>query len=163
MTKHHTTVIITIGFISSSPEARYPHTAANNTIHIISLSNYFPNNAHLLLEPLHGLLLGDPVSVAHSSLLPLPVPHPQARTSQHHIEIHPIDTDARVVLDPQVYVLLDPKAKVALVREVVLSQLVLSHFEPLLQDLLCLGTPHGAVDSYFLITTDAKGSDSETS
>ena len=59
--------------------------------------------------------------VAYSPTLSLAPGNSKARTTQDHVEIHPIDPDARVVLDAQVNVLLDPKAKVPHFREVVLS------------------------------------------
>lgn len=50
-------------------------------------------------------------------------------SAQHDVEVHAVDTNAWVVLDAQVDVLLDAEAKVAGVREVVLAQLVLTHLD----------------------------------
>merc|ERR1712088_190007 len=93
----------------------------------------------LLLEPLHGLLLLDLVVDAHLAALVLLVRHAEARPGHHDVEVHAVDTDARVVLDTQVDVLLDAEAEVARVAEVVLAQLVLLDLKALLQDLLGLG------------------------
>ena len=50
-------------------------------------------------------------------------------SAQHNVEVHAVDTDAWVVLDAQVDVLLNAEAKVACVGEVVLAQLVLTHLD----------------------------------
>lgn len=47
----------------------------------------------------------------------------------HHVEVQSVDTDAGVVLDAQINVLLDAEAKVSGIGEVVLSQLVLTHLK----------------------------------
>ena len=51
------------------------------------------------------------------------------RSSQDHVEVHTIDTNARVVLDTKINVFLDTKAKVASSTEVIFSQLVFTHLE----------------------------------
>lgn len=80
---------------------------------------------YLLLEPFHGFLLRDSVLIADSALSSLPVRHTVARPGQHHIEIHAIDPNTWVILDSQVNMLLNSEAKVTLIREVLLSELVL--------------------------------------
>ena len=84
-------------------------------------------------------------------------------STQHYIKVHTIDADARVVLDAQVNVLLNTKPKVASVREIVLVQLVLSHLQPFLKDLLCLCSTHSAVNSNLFIAANSKGTHSEPS
>ena len=143
------------------------------------------------LEPLHAILLLQLVGCAHLAHLQLAILHAAARPRKVHIEVHAVDACARVVLDPQVNVLLghtillscgqvhgsrmtpanglhkqrerkrnsyqrsqvlashtrqpfksfrprfsDAKAKAAISGKVLLSQLVLLHFQALLQDLL---------------------------
>ena len=78
-----------------------------------------------MLEPLHCLLFGDSVFIADSALSSLPVSHAVSRPGQHNVEIHSIDANAGVILDPEVNVLLNTESKVALVGEVLLSKLVL--------------------------------------
>ena len=63
--------------------------------------------------------------VSDSALSSLPVSHTVAGTSQDDVEVHPVNPDAGVILDAEVNVLLDAKPKVALIREVLLTQLVL--------------------------------------
>lgn len=47
----------------------------------------------------------------------------------YHVEVQSVDADAGVILDAQIDVLLDTKAEVSGIWEVVLSQLVLTHLE----------------------------------
>ena len=82
-------------------------------------------SSHLLLKPLHCFILGDTVLVTNSALSFLSVGDTVTRASQHDVEIHPIDANTRVILYAKINVLLDTKTKVALVREVLLSQLIL--------------------------------------
>ena len=63
--------------------------------------------------------------VSNSTLSSLPVAYAVAGPGQNNVEIHSINANAWVVLDPQINVLLDPKSKVALVRKVLLTQLIL--------------------------------------
>lgn len=67
--------------------------------------------------------------------------------------------DTRVVLDAQVDVLLDAKAKVARGREVALLELVLLDLEAALEDLLGLGAADRHVDGNLLVAADAKVAD----
>merc|ERR1719290_7389 len=116
----------------------------------------------LLLEPLLGVGLGQPVGEANvASLLP-PVQNVHAGSTQDNVEVHAVDADAGIVLDAQIDVLLDAKAKVAVVGKVLLPQLVLFDLEAALQNLLGLGASDGAVDRDLLVTTDTEGPDSVT-
>ena len=99
---------------------------------------------------------GNTVLVSNPALSSLPVRNTVPRPGQHNVKIHPINANARIVFDAEVNVLLDAKPKVALVREVLLPQLVLLDLQPLLEDLLGLGTTYCTVDCNLLITTDAK-------
>ena len=58
------------------------------------------------LEPLHAILLLQLVGCAHLAHLQLAILHAAARPRKVHIEVHAVDACARVVLDPQVNVLL---------------------------------------------------------
>ena len=80
------------------------------------------------LEPLHGVLLDQLVRSAHAAGLLPPVPDVHAGSAQHHVEVHAINTDRRVVFDTQVDVFLDSEAEVAVGTEVLTAQLVLKHF-----------------------------------
>ena len=115
------------------------------------------------MEPFHGLLFVHPVGCSNAALLALTVSHTVARAAQHHIEIHAVDAYAGVVLDPQINVLLDAKAKVASSREIVLAQFVLLDLQPLLQYFLRFGPPDCTMNGDLLIPPDAKGAYSKAS
>merc|ERR1719500_2461160 len=112
------------------------------------------------LEPLHGVLLVETMGTSDTASLAAPVSDVLAGTAEHNIEVHTVDTNAGIVLDSQVNVLLDSKSKVSFGGEVLLPELVLLDFESSLQDLLSLGSPDSAVDGDLLIPSDAEGADS---
>merc|ERR1719462_720824 len=130
--------------------------------------DFFVDESHLLglagedhtivlgLEPLHGVLLSQAVGEANLAYLSSPVSDVHARPAEDDKEVHTVDTNAWVVLDSQVNVLLDAEAKVAIVGEVLLPQLVLLHLEAPLQDFLGLGPPDSAVNGDFLVSPDPK-------
>merc|ERR1712168_163940 len=112
------------------------------------------------LEPFLSIRFGDLVSESNSGLLSATVCNIVSWSSQHNVEIHSVDTNTRIVLDTQINMFGNTKAKIAGGREISLSQFVFLHLQSFLQDFFCLGTPHSAVDSNFLITTNTKRSDS---
>ena len=57
------------------------------------------NTIVLGLEPLHGVLLGQPVLEAHVAGLAAPVADVHAGSAHDHVEVHAVDTDARVIPD----------------------------------------------------------------
>ena len=59
----------------------------------------------LLLEPAHGLLFADSVFGPNAACPALLVCDAETWPTQHHVEVQAVDTDARVILDPQVDVL----------------------------------------------------------
>ena len=79
------------------------------------------------------------------------------------IEIHSVDTNCWIVLDTKIDVLGNTETKVASLREVALAKLVLLDLEATLENLLCLWTTDGNVDSNFLVTTDTECTDSVAS
>lgn len=70
------------------------------------------NTVVFLLEPLHGVLLGEPVRKTNLALLPAAMRHVEAGPAQHDVEVQSVDTNRRVVLDTQVNVFLDSETKV---------------------------------------------------
>jgi hypothetical protein len=74
-------------------------------------------------------------------------------------EVHPEDTDARVVLDSEVNVFLHAEAEVSSVGEVLHPQGVLLDLEATLENLHRLFAPHSAVDGNLLVTPDAERPD----
>ena len=100
-----------------------------------------------------------PVGESDAAHLTLLVPDIVALPAQDDVEVHAVDTDGGVVLDSQIDVLLDAEAEVAVLAEVVATQLVLADLEAALQNLLGLGTTDCAVNGDLLVTTDAEGPD----
>ena len=49
------------------------------------------------LEPLHGILLGEPVSEPDTASLATSVTNVHARPSEHDVEVHAVDTNAGVI------------------------------------------------------------------
>ena len=66
---------------------------------------------------------------ADAAGLPAAVAHVHALAAEHDVEVHAVDTDGGVVLDTQIDVLLDAKAEVAVLAEVLPAQLVLADLE----------------------------------
>lgn len=78
-----------------------------------SSSSVQQNAVVLGLEPLHAILLPQFVGRTHLAHLQLAVLHTAARAGQVHVEVHAVDTGARVVLDTQVNVLLTAAGKLS--------------------------------------------------
>ena len=62
-----------------------------------------------------------------TSLLASLVSNVESWSSKHYVEVHTVDTNARVILDTKINVFLDAKTKVASTGEIALPQLVLTH------------------------------------
>jgi len=112
-----------------------------------------------LLEPRHRVILGDTVLEANASLALFSPRHTHSWSPQDHVEIHTKDTDTRVISGTEIDVLLDTETKVARVREVLPSQLILLHLETTLKNLLSLGPSDGNVNSNFLVSSDTECTD----
>ena len=65
------------------------------------------------LEPLHGIVLDESVGESNSSCLLASVTDIEAWSSQDDVEVHTVDTDAWVILDTKINVLLHSKTKVS--------------------------------------------------
>ena len=65
--------------------------------------------------------------------------HVHAGPAEDDKEVHTIDTDAWVILDAKINVLLDTETEVSVFREVLSSQLVLLYLQSSLENLLGLG------------------------
>jgi hypothetical protein len=122
----------------------------------LALSN---NALEPSLEPLDGIILADLVTPADLRLRPSPSRNPSARPSHTAVEVHSVDTDRRVVLDAQVNVLGDAKAKVARLGEVPLAQFVFLDLEAAFEDFFGLGASDGDVHGDLFVTADAEGAD----
>lgn len=117
------------------------------------------NALESVLVPLDCLVLVDAVGGADLALAPPALSDALAGAGHANIEVHAVDTNARVVLDAQVDVLADTEAKVARLGEVALAELVFLDLEATLEDLLCLGATDGNVDSDLLVPPDAESTD----
>mmetsp|Transcript_3556 Transcript_3556/g.11514 ORF Transcript_3556/g.11514 Transcript_3556/m.11514 type:complete len:219 (-) Transcript_3556:239-895(-) len=112
----------------------------------------------LVDKPLLRLRLGALVLEANLGALGAPLRNATAARPLHHdVKVHAIDASAGVVLEPEVDVLHDAKAKVARLREILLPQLVLLHLEAALQQLLRLFAADGHVARNLLVPPDAEG------
>ena len=67
---------------------------------------------YLLLEPFHGLVLGYLVRSADMSFSSFSLGYIESWTTKHHIEIHAVNTNSRVILDTKINMFLNSKAKV---------------------------------------------------
>ena len=85
-----------------------------------------------LLEPLHGVSLGELVLLTNLLLLLAATGNTVTRTLQHDVEIHTVDTRGRIVLDTEVNVFGDTEAKVAGGTKVLLEKFEFLHLEPAL-------------------------------
>merc|ERR1712156_1226174 len=116
-----------------------------------------------LLEPFHGVSFRDSVFESNSRLLSAAVCDVVSRSGKHNVEIHSVDTDARIVLDAKIDMFSNTEAKVSGLRKVASFQLVFLHLQTLLQDFFSLGSSHSAMNSNLFVTSDTEGSDSKTS
>jgi hypothetical protein len=107
------------------------------------------------LVPLDGLVLGHLVVEPHPAPGALPAGDAPAGPLEHDVKVHAVNAGGRVVLEPEVNVLRDAKAKVARLGKVAPAQLVLLDLEAALKELLGLGAAHGHVARNLLVTPDA--------
>merc|ERR1712002_1366696 len=121
------------------------------------------NTIVFLLEPCHGICFCDSVLESKSGLLSTTVCNVVSRSGKYNIEIHSINTYARIVLDAKIDMFCNTKAEVSSFGEIDSFQLVLLHFQTLLQNFFSLGSTNGAVDSNLFITSDTERSNSITS
>ena len=77
------------------------------------------------LEPLHAILLLEPVAEAELAAHQLSVLDPQAWACQMHVEIHAIDASGGIVLAAQIDLLRATEAEGTAVSQVPLAQLIL--------------------------------------
>lgn len=130
---------------------------------------YWNNKTHLLLaedkalvsllEPLDSVGLLDVVGQANLGNSAMALSNTEARASKDNVEVHAENARLRVILDAEIDVLVNAKAKVAVVREVLSLQLELLHLQTLVQDLSSLLAANGAVDGNLLVTTDTESTD----
>merc|ERR1712180_465029 len=116
------------------------------------------NTVILLLKPFHGISLSNSVLEPNSRLLSTTVGDVVTRTSKHNIEIHSIDTNAGIVLYPEINMLSNSESKIPCFGKIATTQFILLHLESLFQNFFCFGSSNSAMDGNLLITTNTKGS-----
>jgi hypothetical protein len=85
--------------------------------------------SHFLLKPLHCFISCYSMWSSHASPLAFPVFYIVARSPQNNVEIHPIDSNARVILDAKVYMLCYSKTKIACLRECISPKFIFSNLK----------------------------------
>ena len=113
-----------------------------------------------LLEPLDSLVARDAVAGTDSALASTAAGDTLTRSGHAGVEVHAVDTDGGVILDPEIDVFADAEAEVARLAEVALAQLVLLDLKATLEDLFGLGTTDGYVHGDLFVTSDTERSDS---
>jgi len=148
-------------------------TGANGSLLLLSLLGSV-DGAFLLLdgvqqdavvfghEPFHGFFLGDTVVGSNRAFPFAALIDVVPGACQDHVKVQTVNTDAGIVFDAQIDVLLETEAKRAHVGETVFPQLVLNDLESLFEDLFGLGSSDRAMTGDLLITTDAEGTDGVT-
>eukprot|EP01084_Bolivina_argentea_P303973 524907_1 len=114
-----------------------------------------------LLEPLDGVVARQAVGEANLAAAVLALGDAGARAAEDDEEVHAVNAGRRVVLEAEVNVLLDAKAKVAARAEVAVEELKLLDGEGLLEDLLGLGAADGDKGRDLLVTADAERADGQ--
>lgn len=117
------------------------------------------NTVEPLLEPRHGVIPLDSMLAPYTRPSLLSPCNTGTRATHHNIEVHPKDTNTRIISRAKINVLLDTETKVPSLREVLPTQFVLLHLETALKDLFCLGAADGDVDGNLLVTTDTECAD----
>jgi hypothetical protein len=79
---------------------------------------------------------------------------------QNNIEIHAKDTSIWIILNAQVNMLSNAKAKASSVREIPLPEFSILHLQSSIQDLVGFVTSDGDMGGNLLIPLDAEASDS---
>ncbi|GER40383.1 phenylalanine--tRNA ligase beta subunit [Striga asiatica] len=103
------------------------------------------------LEPLHCIILSDPVLDPNTRLAPTAAAHTISRAFKDNIEIHAINTSRWI------NVFLDSETKTASITEIPSQQLIFLDLQATLQELHCLVTSDSDIASNFFITSDPKG------
>lgn len=75
------------------------------------------------------------------------------------VEVHSVNANTRVILDPQIDVFADTETKVPRLGEVSLLQFVFLDLKATLENFFGLGAAYGDMDCDFLVTTDAECAD----
>ncbi|GMR32326.1 hypothetical protein PMAYCL1PPCAC_02521, partial [Pristionchus mayeri] len=116
----------------------------------------------LKMEPLDGLVASDLVGGSDTSGCSSALSHTASGTVKNDVEVHSINSNRGISLDSKIDVLLDSESEVSVVGEVLAVKLVFLHLEPLVDDLLGLGSTDSAVNGDFFVSANSEGTDSVT-
>lgn len=108
---------------------------------------------------LDSLFALDLVGSTNVSLASATLGNTLTRSGHAGIEVHPVNTNRRVVLDTKIDVFADTEAEVASLGEVALAEFIFLDLQSTLQDFLSLWSTNSYVHSDLLVTTDTEGSD----
>ena len=100
--------------------------------------------------------------MADSRLLNLPLRNAVPRAAHNDVKVHAKDTNPGVVSCTKVNVLLNPKTKVARLRKVASTELVLLHLEATLENLLRFRPTNRDVNGNLFVAPDTELTDSVT-
>ncbi|KAH3662883.1 hypothetical protein OGATHE_004459 [Ogataea polymorpha] len=121
---------------------------------------YLRKNISIVLgfKPSNGVLLGALVRNTNLTLSSLSSGNSETSSAHHDVEVHTVNSNTWVVLNTQVDVFLNTETEVTSLGEILFSQLVLLHLQSSLQNLLCLWSSDGDVDSDLFVSSDTKSS-----
>ena len=108
-------------------DSKFPLLGDETSSGLVGFLGIEDDSVVLGLEPLHGLVLDQPVRRSDDSDLPPSVSDVHAGPAEHDVEVHAVNADGRVVLDAQVDVFLDAEPEVAVGGKVLTTQLVFAH------------------------------------
>ena len=75
------------------------------------------------------------------------------------VEIHPIDTNRRVIFDSQINMFTDAKPELARIAKISFLQLILFDFQTSFENLLGFGSSDGDMDCNLFVAADPKCAD----
>lgn len=125
-------------------------------------------------EPFGGIIFGHLVLLANLALATSPARDTGTWSAPSHhthqpldapripshlhaaVEVHPVDTDCRVIFDAKIDVFRDSKTEVACIREVSFPQFILLDFETSLEDFFGFGPANRDMDGDLFVSSDAK-------
>jgi hypothetical protein len=126
---------------------------------LLTAENLSNDTLKARLKPLHRIVLADLMLLPHTTIAPPSPRHPCPRPRHTAVEVHPVNTNRRIVLNPQIDMFRDPEPEVARVAEVLLAELVFFDFEAALEDFFGFGAADGNVHGDLLVAPDAEGAD----
>lgn len=145
--------------VPNSPLPEIPSFLLPFTVNLSSKPYLADNGVEALLEPPDGVVAGDAVAGTDSGLGAATAGNALTGAGHAAVEVHAVDTNARVVLDAEIDVLADAEAEVARLAEVALAELILLDLEAALENLLGLGATDGDVHRDLFVTADTERAD----